>query len=523
MRRRPGICRLRQIHRMLKAFLITLTCFIVLGCSPQVGAQDEPQDSEIILRLTAREVLLDVFAFDTRSRPVVDLGIGDFEVFESPRHKQKMAGVVTSLHFYDPNGHEFSETAGTGFLRAEAVRCLDRVTAHYILAYRPSDQGWTSGFHEVLVETRRHGVKLSYRHKYFVGQKEPLPHMEQIAAGKLHEDLRRAACGHSNVPPSISLRAEPVGTGRTDVLRYVVRIEPNSLAFVSMLDSGRRVQLDYGACNFDAMGRELKFLEGTTDQVLSRVDYARVQEHGLQTLFEVPALKELAMIRFVIRDRATGNIGVVNAMVPAIENASHARAVEDFPLSGMSHSRVINNPARDAIGSFGSVVPNPHGFCADVYELRDYGGLPDFRELDPVGTLYSDYLLIPNQQSPRPCSLPGVTCDSSFGVDYHGEFWVRTPGEYQFELTSDDGAMLQIDDSQVIKVDGRHPAIRGTGNVFLTAGRHAMHLPYFEDGRGLIMLELWVRPPGGEWRVFNMRDFAPPSGESPTNSQITHN
>ncbi|WP_204101521.1 PA14 domain-containing protein [Occallatibacter savannae] len=168
-------------------------------------------------------------------------------------------------------------------------------------------------------------------------------------------------------------------------------------------------------------------------------------------------------------------------------------------------------------------MPKPHGLCADVYELRDYGGLPDFRELDPVGTLYADYLLIPNQQSPRPCSLPGVTCDSSFGLDYHGAFWVRTPGEYQFELTSDDGAVLQIDDTQVIKIDGKHPAVTGAGHIVLAAGRHTMHLPYFEDGLGLVMLELWVRPPGGDWRVFNMQDFAPPSGDSQTNSQTTQN
>lgn len=520
MPRRPDLCRLGPIHRMLQASLMTLACGIVLGCSPQVGAQDEPPDSGIVLRLTTREVIMDVFASDNRSRPVVDLGIRDFEVFESPHHNQKMAGVVTSLRFYDPNRpDDLSKTADTGFLRAQPVRCLDRFTAHYILAYRPSDQGWTSGFHEVRVETRRHGVKLSYQPKYFVGQKEASQAMQHISARQLDAKLRAAACKHSNVPPSISLRAEPVVTDRTDTLRYVVRIEPSSLAFVSMLDDGRRVQLDYGACNFDAMGRELNFLKGTTDQILSRVDYARVQEHGLQTLFEVPAQEDLAMIRFVIRDRATGNIGVVDATVRGIENASQAHAMEDLPLSTASHDPVIKNPARDGLGSFGSVVPRPEGLCGDVYELRDYGGLPNFRELDPVGTLYADYLLIPNQQSPRPCSLSGVTCDSSFGVDYHGAFWVRTPGEYQFELTSDDGAILQIDDSQVIKIDGRHPAVTATGMIVLTVGRHTLHLPYFEDGLGLIMLELWVRTPGGAWRVFDMRDFTPPSDISATNSR----
>jgi hypothetical protein len=45
-----------------------------------------------------------------------------------------------------------------------------------------------------------------------------------------------------------------VAIGRADVLRYSVNIDPNSLAFISLSDSGRRIQLDYWACNFDVAG-----------------------------------------------------------------------------------------------------------------------------------------------------------------------------------------------------------------------------------------------------------------------------
>ncbi len=516
---------------------IAFACMLVtLGATPAAGVAQETnsltarvaQEGEgFTLSLTTREVIVDVLALDKRNHPVLDLGRDDFEVFEAIGKSQRTARAITMLRIYDPDAPGAASTvSGSGFLRAQAVSCLERMTQHYQLAYRPSTHGWTSGFHDVLMRTRRKGVKLFYQHRYYVRQKDAPPAMRKASEQLLDRELWDDACDHSAVPPSISLKAVPVVTGRADVLHYSVNIDPDSLAFISLSDSGRRIQLDYGACNFDIAGRPLNYFKATSDQVLTSVEYARTLKHGFRRLFEIDVPKGLAMTRFVVRDRSTGNLGSVNVLFPGNDEGPHAAPAQEVLLSEAKHVPVEQTVDKSGMpppgpkGSFGSIVPRPQALCGDVFELKPGTALlPDFRELDPVGTIYANYLLVPNQLSPPACAIPGVTCHSDhFGVDYHGAFWVRTPGQYEFELTSDDGSRLQIDDRQIIEEDGTHGGINRTGHVVLSGGKHTLHIPYFEDGAGELMLELWVKPPGGDWKVFDMRNFAPPSNEGSTSS-----
>ena len=69
--------------------------------------------------------------------------------------------------------------------------------------------------------------------------------------------------------------------------------------------------------------------------------------------------------------------------------------------------------------------------------------------------------------------IPGVTSRPEwFGIDYHGEFWIGQPGEYSFELTSDDGADLYIDDVLVIGLDVGHQPLTAMRSVRLGGGMH---------------------------------------------------
>jgi hypothetical protein len=219
------------------------------------AAPPTAQSEGFTLHLTTREVIVNVLVLDKRNHPVIDLGRGDFEVFEVIGRSQRSARDITMLRIYDPDAPDAAgEASEPGFLRTQAISCLDRMTPHYQLAYRPSSDGWTSGFREVLIKTHRSAVKLFYLRRYYVGQTEPPPAMRNASAEQLDKDLWGEACDHSTVPPSISLKAVPVAIGRADVLRYSVNIDPNSLAFISLSDSGRRIQLDYWACNFDVAG-----------------------------------------------------------------------------------------------------------------------------------------------------------------------------------------------------------------------------------------------------------------------------
>lgn len=90
-------------------------------------------------------------------------------------------------------------------------------------------------------------------------------------------------------------------------------------------------------------------------------------------------------------------------------------------------------------------------------------------------------------------ALEGVT--RNFVAHYHGELLVTGKGRYAFELTSDDGSRLLINDKMVVDNNDTHPARPREGNVRLSAGAHAIDVWYFQGG-GEQSLDLKWKLPG---------------------------
>jgi hypothetical protein len=488
------------------------------GQQPQVlegGGNSEPQ---YVLRVTTREVVVDVIAVDARNRPVRDLNTADLTVLDQVKHSAPMAQSVFSLLILDPDtSPSVVDAKDAGFRLRGVETCLTRAAVHYQLTYHPGDSGLKSGFHDVRIRTNRRGVRLFYRHSYFVG--ETAGPANRASVSSMPRQLREDACSHLTVPDSIGLRAAPINSGDPGTVHVSVSIDSEALMFISFSDNGRRVQLDYGACNFNAAGLPIDYLTASTDQVLTSVEFARAQEHGLHRLFVIPRREGLAMTRFVVRDRATGNLGFADVVFPSeAVPRQETKPQPDSALRSYLKQSMAPRPtggytvSMGPIGSFGSVVPAPNSFCGDVYELQpNTPMLPDFRSMDPIGSIYTSFLGVPEQYFLGTQGIPGVTDRTTwFGVDYHASFWVTKPGKYQFELLSDDGAVLVIDDERVIDLDGLHSARIESGSIALDVGRHSIHVPYYEGMPFAVALELWVRPPGEDWRLFDLRDFAEP-------------
>lgn len=72
---------------------------------------------------------------------------------------------------------------------------------------------------------------------------------------------------------------------------------------------------------------------------------------------------------------------------------------------------------------------------------------------------------------------------------------VPTDGSYQFQLVSDDGSRLSIDNKVVVDHDGLHGNENPkTGSVTLTAGTHALFAEHFEAGGGQQLTVNWKKP-----------------------------
>jgi hypothetical protein len=480
---------------------------LVLVCAPDcaLGQVTQPSsnsgtqaDTPYVLKMTTREVVVDVVARDRHNHPVNDLKEDELQVMEVGKHSQKLPKSILAFHVIDPaKANERAEQPSAGFRLTSSGGCAVSTTMHYELVYPASSE---SGYHEILVTTSRPHVTLSFRHRYYVGETAaPAKPQHQ---GNISASLREAACYHSALPSSISLIAQFVPAPKKESLRYSLVIQGDSLAFIALTDETRRVQLDYGICTFDEDGAPMEYMHTSVERVLSQLEYERALLHGLPNLLDIQGAKQPTLTRFVVRDRVTGNLGSLYVVrpLPPVDNEVIQKKTK---------------PPYGSIRGFGSVVPRSGAFCGDVYELPALtAGLPDFWDMDPIGSLYADWLAVPDQVVTRTEGIPGVTNRTAwFGIDYQGEFWVATPGEYDFVLTSDDGARLYIDDQPVIDLDGVHAAQDRDGHITLSAGRHTIHVPYFQGPPDSVALVLQVKAPGEEkFKVFNLRDFRVPAG-----------
>lgn len=495
------------------------------------------EESPFVLHVTTREVVMDVIAVDGHNRTVSDLRADELSVSERVAKFKEIPELVSGFRLVDPSSTSLADPPANGFRIALNESCLQRYSTHYEVAYHPGSQALAEGNHEVHITTSRRGVRLFYRHDYYVGATSS--RKAEVSRTKEQRDqlLLVNACSHLLVSPSISLRAAQISTGSRDTIRYKLNIDSSSLAFISFSNGGRGLQLDYAACNFDLAGKPINFMTAATEEVLTAVEYARAEAQGLLKIMELAAPVNLAITRFVVRDRSTGNIGLADVLVELPQKASStekahaldgaiqkALAVQErnAPGSDVSFTRFNNYGIGDIkalpgpVGSYGSVVPNKQAFCGDVFELEPgVRLLPDFRPLDPIGSVYTTSLVVPYQDLPPQTGIPRITDRIAwFGVDYHASFWIRVPGRYEFKLMSDDGAKLQIDDKWIVEVDGLHTPKKGTGDIVLDAGRHSIHVPYFEGTPTGVALVLWVRPPQGTWKILDLRDFEMPVEES---------
>jgi hypothetical protein len=75
-----------------------------------------------------------------------------------------------------------------------------------------------------------------------------------------------------------------------------------------------------------------------------------------------------------------------------------------------------------------------------------------------------------------------------------GELDVRETGTHRFELVSDDGSRLWLDDELVIDNWGFHGSITKSAEVELSSGRHRIRIDFFQGEGGSELIVLWKPP-----------------------------
>lgn len=165
---------------------------------------------------------------------------------------------------------------------------------------------------------------------------------------------------------------------------------------------------------------------------------------------------------------------------------------------------------QDQVYVFGTTVVIPSGLKGVIYYIHSAKKLKELEKEKPRGTIYTSSLNVPPQD--YKLGFPGITNRLEwFAIDYTGKFWIGKPGEYRWELTSDDGSMLFIDDKLVIDNGGLHPPLTLEGTTQLSGGIHSIRVPYFQGLKYHVALVLKVAGPGQDFRVFSTEEFKPPA------------
>jgi len=465
----------------------------------QVAQSALPDEAALVLRVESREAVLEVVARDRHNLPIADLTAGEFQVFEIAKSRKRIPRPILYLRVVDPQRKADEENSADGFHVSSGAVCALDSTVHYQIAIQASQ---APGYHTVLVRSTRPHVDLSFRRQYYVGftrQTAPPKELQKLVTP---EALKEAACYHPMTPPTLAMTARVLDAPSPTGTRYAAVIKPESLGDIGINDAVPRLQLDFGMCIFDAEGKVAEYLHSAVDHQLNPADIARLPSRGLVSLLEVPGREPPALARLAVLDRNTGNLGIVDVSRPLSVSLQTGQERKKPRLNG-------------DIRAFGAVTPSQSAFCGDVYELPPgTASLVGLRDLDPVGSLYTNVLDVPNQDITRMGGIPGITHSSLwFGIDYYGKFYVSKPGQYSFELQSDDGSRLEIDNRLLIDLDGVHPVSLRTATTTLSEGWHSIHVPYFQGPPVALALVLRIRPPGESMRTFNLNEFAAPATE----------
>ncbi len=125
-------------------------------------------DTPYVLKMTTREVVVEVVARDRHNHPVNDLKQDELQVMEIEKHSLKLPKMILAFHVINPaKANNSAEQPSAGFRLTSGGGCAVSTTMHYELVYPASSE---SGYHEILVTTSRPHVTLSFRHRYYVGE-----------------------------------------------------------------------------------------------------------------------------------------------------------------------------------------------------------------------------------------------------------------------------------------------------------------------------------------------------------------
>jgi len=463
-------------------------------------------------------VVVEVVVRDRADNPVRDLTAKDLRVFETIGDSKELPQKIASFRAVtDPEAQRAESTKGIVLGWLHKSYCA--LTGAYELSYYLSPESRKDGLHRIAVTSSREDLTLYFRPGYKIEADKPAtvqpgelatpqtpPQLQEQqaleAARKKHPELELPliACYDNLNTTAFQLGLQKLHSKQGETYEFVV--PASYFASHPPADSTRPTELDYSLCTFAYDGHPLSHFDGIVPVGKSPEDYQLIRVRGFAQAItfepQQPGVNALSA-RLVVRDRSTGALGAGEILLLSL-------SPDPFPApipEGQTNA-LFGTPTRDT----------PLALCGDVYELAPWTThLPRFSEIDALAPIYTTSVGVYSRFFTL--GIPGVTSRTEwFGVNYWGVFGVDRPGKYEFDLLSDDGAKVYIDERLIVSDDTLHSAQGSRGKVQLDAGAHDIRISYFQGPRTEVALVLLVKPPKRSWRLFDMRDFPNPEDSS---------
>lgn len=181
-------------------------------------------------------------------------------------------------------------------------------------------------------------------------------------------------------------------------------------------------------------------------------------------------------------------------------------------FSGGSGSDSITSGAGDDIISGDDPL-----FGQLAFRVFNTPNLQSVSQIETLGTEIGDGFVADFDEEDLTRTIRGTEFDqNNFSLIYNGTLNIVQPGDYVFQIDSDDGLSVTIGGQTAVVDDGPHAPRTETGApITLAAGEQPIEIRYFENG-GVEALEVRVQLPGttGFVDLFDSGLLAIPPGDS---------
>ncbi len=182
------------------------------------------------------------------------------------------------------------------------------------------------------------------------------------------------------------------------------------------------------------------------------------------------------------------NPGSYDLRVEYFEQSGDEILAVEYKTAGSTFAEV---PANGVLVA-STVSPSDGGagtgsFIYEVYD-GDFDQLPDFTQLTPIDTGTSNEI-----------STNVTDQTETFALVFTNQITISTAGNYTFQLSSDDGSKLYLNNAIIVDHDGLHGLSSKEGQVYLNPGNYDLRVEYFEKSGGEI-LRVKYSAAGGAYR-----------------------